>query len=208
MFDTFESHFTRDPFTPKPAGPWELTTQSVPELREYFLRYGGLSFNSGLYRVMDPSILPEAAEVVALAFPELAKVAKCFAYDWLGAIFALDIGRVTRGEPEILILDLDRDHALEIPFGLASFHDVALVNERDAMLQSKMHDDWLATGGPIPKPNECIGHQVPLFLGGVDAIGNLKKIYLSVQWYITAQIIDRVRDLPVGTKIGKFSISD
>ena len=52
MFEAFESHFTRDFFTPKPVLRGALTTQSVPELRDYFARFAGLSFDKGLYRII------------------------------------------------------------------------------------------------------------------------------------------------------------
>jgi hypothetical protein len=201
MFEKFEGYFTRDPFTPKPAVAGPLTTQSVPELRDYFARFAGLSFDKGLYRVMDFSTLWEAADCVSLAFPKFAKRAKCFAYDWLGRIFALDLGRLREGKPNVVMFELDEGVALDIPFDLASFHDFELVDEPEVVLSSQMHSQWLARGGGIPKPNRCIGRKIPLFLSGPDTIENLGITDLSVHWHITAQLIDKTRDLPPGTKI-------
>lgn len=194
-------HFRRDSFTPNPVDAEPMVAQAVPELREFFSLFSGLSFEKGLYRVMNASSLAEANSFIAVAFPFYSRRAKCFAYDWFGRIFALDMGRMKGGEPEILMFELMEVLDLEVPCNLVNFHDSELINEREVVLDSKWHAEWLARGESIPMPDRCVGLKKPLFLGGEFAFDNMEATNLSVYWHMTAELIKMTRGLPHGTRI-------
>ena len=52
MFERFESNYSQDAALPGPLGGVEVNDLNDPQLEDFFLRYGGLSFNKGLCRVM------------------------------------------------------------------------------------------------------------------------------------------------------------
>lgn len=53
---------------------------------------------------MAPSSISEWNQVIEYAFPNFDGRVQCFAYDWLGCIFALDSGRLEGGILELLCL--------------------------------------------------------------------------------------------------------
>jgi hypothetical protein len=73
MFLTFDGHFKRDLFS---VDAFELSPGTMakiyPPLRIFFARYGGQSFNNGIYRVIGPSTLDDAADFVSVAFLSFA----------------------------------------------------------------------------------------------------------------------------------------
>lgn len=97
MFIQFESHFRRDAALSRPEEGGSLRQIDEPQLKELFLRFGGMSFNDGLYRVMATSIFGSAQAFIAEAFADFASRVKGFGFDWLGRIFALDPGRLEGG---------------------------------------------------------------------------------------------------------------
>src|SRR5205823_258204 len=91
--------------------------------------------------------------------------------------------------------------ALEIPADIVAFHESQLVNHADAALAKTFHSQWLARGGAVPSPKQCIGYRRPLFLGGNDVLDNLELTDIDVYWTLSAQLIEQSRHLPPGSKI-------
>ena len=158
MFSTFDGHFKRDPFSVDAFGLSPGTMAKIyPPLRIFFARYGGQSFNNGIYRVIGPSTLDDAADFVSLAFPQFRERAKCFAYDWMGRIFALDAARSRDGEPQMLMFEPDNALAFEVPRNLVEFHNVELPTRGRRILEAELHAEWLSKGGAVPRPNcRCV----------------------------------------------------
>jgi hypothetical protein len=209
MFLKFDAHFTRDPFS---ADAFELSPGTMgkiyPPLRSFFARCGGQSFNDGLYRVIGPSTLDDAADFVSVAFPRVRERAKCFAYDWMGRIFALDAARSRDGEPQMLMFEPDNALAFEVPRDLATFHNVELTTRSKKILESELHAEWLGKGGAVPRPNQCVGYKLPLFFSGPDTIDYMSMYRIDIHWHILDQLIERTAHLPPGTRINKLTISD
>ena len=157
---------------------------------------------------MDAERFEMAEQFVALAFPHLAKRAVPVSYNWLGHIFTLDLARREGDEPLMLMFEPESEEVLDIPCGLAAFHDEELLNYPDEALREGLYANWLKAGGKAPALDECVGYNVPFFLNGSDEMNNLGLTDIHVYWYLTAQLIDRVRDLPLGTRIGKITIED
>jgi hypothetical protein len=209
MFSTFDGHFKRDPFSVDAFGLSPGTMAKIyPPLRIFFARYGGQSFNNGIYRVIGPSTLDDAADFVSLAFPQFRERAKCFAYDWMGRIFALDAARSRDGEPQMLMFEPDNALAFEVPRNLVEFHNVELPTRGRRILEAELHAEWLSKGGAVPRPNQCVCFDLPLFLGGKDTVDDMSMDLIDIHWHILDQLIDKTRDLPPGTPIGKIAISD
>ena len=60
--------------------------------------------------------------------------------------------------------------------------------------------------GLRPGPGRCLSFKILPVLGGPIDISNIEVCDLIVHESITAQIHHRVKDLPVGTRIGRFLI--
>lgn len=162
----------------------------------------------GAYRLHRPEDVVRFTELAAAAFPEFAGRIECFGADWAGRQFATDRGRLADGAPQVLLLEPGTGEALAIPVGLRAFHEEELVQEPDAAVGYSFFKQWLAAGGTRPDYDQCIGYKKPLYLGGVDDVTNLELGDFDVYWSISAQLLERVRGLPVGTRIGSVSIED
>lgn len=162
----------------------------------------------GAYRLHRTEDIERYTALAAAAFPTFAKRITCFGSSWLGCQFATDEARISRGERQILLLEPGTGEALEIPAGLDTFHAGELVEQPDAVAAYGFFKAWRSAGGETPRYDQCVGYRKPLFLGGEDEISNLEVSNFEVYWNISAQIIEKVRGLPVGTRINKISIED
>ena len=167
-----------------------------------------MTYLNGAYRLHKLDDVARFTALAAEAFPEFADRIECFGADWLGRQFAVDRGRVVGGTPQVLMLEPGTGEVLEIPVNRAVFHDEELLNEPDAAAAHSFFEQWLASGGPRPQYEQCIGYKRPLYLGGADDVTNLELQDLDVYWTICAQLLAQVRGMPLGARIGGVSISD
>jgi hypothetical protein len=166
-----------------------------------FSECGGYSFNDGLYRIHTAESSVHWTGVIEKYFPKYKENIAPFAYDWLGRQFTMDKSR----EGYLLMFDPATAEVFELQEDVSSFHNQTLVNERDSILSEQLLKETLGSLG-VGSINYkvCIGHKVPLFLGGVDAIGNFEIVDLEVYWEITCQLYHQIKDLPPGTKINSI----
>src|SRR6266853_1765520 len=100
MFSHFESQFRKDPELPQTRTA-KIGAAQESILPELLPQFAGRSFNNGLYRFMTTEVRKLANEFIARAFPSFSGRVVCFAYDWLGRIFALDSSRLEDGSPAV-----------------------------------------------------------------------------------------------------------
>lgn len=203
MFETFAKSFTPASRKTGASTPFDETQ---PILHELFEKYGGTSFEGGLYRVHDVASSRKASEVASYAFPALSTPWVCFGFDWLGRQFALDFHRGTPGNPGVVLLEPGTGETLEIPGTYSDFHDYTLFEYRDGCLLPDFYAHWRTEGGSAPRFTECVGYTTPLFLGGRDDVSNLELSDIDVYWSISGQLIVATRDLPDGTSISGLNI--
>jgi hypothetical protein len=207
MFKRFEACFKEDAAVKRVREKDLFENKGEPRLKELLLRFGGASFNRGIYRVMNGITHHLANEFIAIAFPNFSERVVCFGYDWLGRIFALDGERREDKALAVLMFEPGTGEVLEIPSNLVTFHNNILVDDSEAALAFDFHKRWLALGGAIPKQKECVGYKQPLFLSGEDQVENLEISDLDVYWTLSGQLIDQVRGLSPGTQIGGVELS-
>lgn len=195
MFESFQRSFRRDPQSGRAQG-FEILRPNIPELREFFVKFGGASFQDGLYRVIRPAELDKWQERIGLAFPEFEGRITCFGFDWLGTTFAIDSGRLEDGQNGVVMFEPGTGEALEIPANLVSFHDSGLLEFGEATIAIGFYEKWRASGGPAPDYDQCIGYKKPLFIGGSDEVDNLEASDLDVYWHIVGQLIRKTKGLP------------
>jgi hypothetical protein len=100
--------------------------------------------------------------------------------------------------------------ALEIPSPVSRFHDYELIESAEAALAASFYQEW-TRANPAVTPlrfSQCVGYEVPLFLGGSDTIDNLAVTDIDVYWTIMGQLRSRARGLEPGTRIRSVEGSD
>ncbi|WP_149135103.1 T6SS immunity protein Tdi1 domain-containing protein [Cupriavidus campinensis] len=204
MFEIFASTFHLDSGKPNAATP-ELNALSDPA-KQLAARFGGCTFERGLYRVLPSIEIPMVKALIDTVFPSFAGRTNPFATDWLGRVFATNTDRMDGGDPTVLMFEPGTGEALEIPETVANFHDRELIEYKEAALAVSFYDAWFSNGGTPPGAGQCIGYKVPLFLGGTDEVGNLEVAAFDVYWTIAAALLTEIRALPIGTRISSVEI--
>ncbi|MFF1531071.1 T6SS immunity protein Tdi1 domain-containing protein [Cellulomonas sp. NPDC058312] len=207
MFERFRAQYAplRDPGTAGSA--WDHASFAAVEgYGEFMAEFAGASFGDGLYRVHDAQTGPEALALVAEAFPEFAERVCPFGYDWLGRQLAIDSGRIHAGQPLVLLLEPGTGEALEIPLPFSALHEEELIEYADAALAAAFFRAWSESdqSGPLRR-DQCVGYQVPLFLGGQDEVENLEISDVDVYWSICGQLRRGVLKLPSGTSVNQIA---
>ena len=179
-----------------------------PEFTSFMRTYSGCSFNNGIYRVHEVRELEKWTNVCTEVFPQHKGRFLCFSSNWVGQQFALDFTEVVDGEFQILLLDPGESEAYEVPYGFSNFHDVGLSSHPEGALETELYQEWLESGGAVPKRDECASFIVPAVLGGDFEIENLEICDMEVYWGLSGQILEQTRDLPPGTVIGDVNISE
>ena len=188
---------------------WHARLMGAKGYPEFAEELAGASFDAGLYRVHDDRTGPQALELIADAFPDFARRACPFGYDWLGRQLAVDADRVVDGQAQVLLLEPGTGVALEIPLSFEKFHDVELIEHPDAALASDFFQTWVGSkvdAVPLLR-GQCVGYLVPPFLGGQDVVDNLESADLVVYWSICAQLRRQARQMPAGTSVNEVSSS-
>ncbi|MDE2595236.1 MAG: DUF1851 domain-containing protein [Sphingomonadales bacterium] len=167
-------------------------------MRELIEGLGGISFDRGLYRLIQASDVEDWNARVAVAFPEFGERVVCFGFDWLGRVFAVDRERSEHGQPGVVMFEPGTGEALQIPCNIGTFHDEELIEYGDAALASEFHQRWLKNGGSAPRYEQCVGYRKPLFLGGADELSNLVMSDIDVYWHLMGQLIQKAKGLIPG----------
>jgi hypothetical protein len=201
----FEAAFTPDVV---PSGSVIASELSEQYLGTLLAKWGGTSFNGGIYRLLRSDDMRDWVRIAEGAFPSFRDRLVPFGIDWLGRLFALDVGRTVAGLPAVTLLEPGTGEALEIPCTAESFHESELIEYREESLAASFYEAWLKAGGPRPGPTECVAYRQPLFLGGSDTVENLELVNLHVYWGIAEQLIRKVRGLPLGTVIETISVRE
>ncbi|MFE4542366.1 T6SS immunity protein Tdi1 domain-containing protein [Arthrobacter sp. NPDC056727] len=183
------------------AGAARSPEPSSDRLTELFARFGGCTFDRGLYRVHDQTSSRRASQWVSDAYPEFKGRLVCFGFDWLGRQFALDPLRGSASEFEVAMLEPGTGYAMEVPVAFSDFHDQALEEYRDACLAPATFEDWITQTDRDLDFSECAGYKVPLFLGGKDELGNLEVSDMAVYWSIMGDLRKATQHLAPGTPV-------
>lgn len=144
-----------------------------------------------------------AAALVQAAYPEHVGHVSCFAFDWAGRQFSVDLGDT---RDMVHMFEIGTGQVLEIPTDLDGFFGEEIVQYTDGALGESFFSAWLDAGGGEPGFDECIGYRRPLFLGGVDDVSNLELTDLSVYWTVFGQLRVKTRGVPPGTPVRRVSI--
>jgi hypothetical protein len=184
MFERFRDRFEIDAEVGCSGEELLAVIDPLPDgLADLMIRWSGARVGGGLYRLHRVDEMPAMSALTAAVFANVADRALCFAVDWLGRQYAIDVGReAANGEPLLLLLDPWSAEPIEIDSVFVDFHDDDLVEYGDDILATNLFAAWLDAGGSAPGDGECVGYRVPLHAGGEDAPANLEAMGLEAAW--------------------------
>lgn len=203
MLDRFLTKFPVSPNEQAGSPRRPLAGKRVAGWDALMCRYAGLSFGSGIYRLHSEESGANADEWVRVAFPEIPAEVRCFGYDWLGVQYALDSNLSRKGEPVVLSLEFATGDIRDPGVTFAELHDDEFVENAAGALCKPAFEAWAARhpeAFPL-KHGLCVGHRVPLFLGGRDDEENQALVALDMHLSINAQIRRQIQGLPDGNPI-------
>jgi hypothetical protein len=209
MFERFGTAYHLTPIEARPRGAWrDERLLAATGYAEFAERFAGCTFDNGLYRCHDEASGPRGYQLIADAFPELAGKVCPFAFDWYGRQFAVDSRRRPAGEPLLLLIDPTTGAAYQVPHPFVAFHDQMLVDEPDEAVAREYFVQWArAHPSALPlRPDQCVGPQLPLSLGGSDAVDALELTDMEVHWSLHGQFWRGTRGRPEGTRVGRTVI--
>lgn len=162
---------------------------------------GERSFNLGSLRTFTAETSPKWDAIIARAYPEFAGIIRCVAFGWDGKIIA----EVTHTKGEIdagfAIFDPSTGESLNGADTVWVFFEEILPEDEEDLLSAANYYEWLTQTGTPAAYDECVGFDVPPFLGGPVSLKNMSITDLEVYWELTAPLIAAWRTSDDGTPI-------
>lgn len=196
MFARFENAYSKlgDPV------PWSPSQESA--LRELepaalaFLQRSTDSYAGGRIRFFTANSYPSLFAWGRTPgwideWPEMQQRLVVFGCDWLGRQFALDRHRFGESGALVSILEPGTGDLLEVPATFSEFINNVLVDDHEAASATSAFERWTAAGRLAPEHHECVGYEVPLFLGGSDTLDNMSLTDMEVYLDVCGQLFAR-----------------
>ncbi|MHA6760036.1 hypothetical protein [Streptacidiphilus sp. PAMC 29251] len=180
-------------------GQYELplrdnATSAYRQLAEVFRHYAGTTFAGGLYRIHGVETAQKARDCCLQLVSEAGRVTFPFAFDWMGRHLAVDV----RDPENLPVIQFDpaagKAYESDLPF--LEFHDlISEDSEEGEALSWELYREWRAQDPRAIGFDECVGLGVPLFLGGEETVGSLRRSNLEVYWELSYQLARGVSGL-------------
>ncbi len=202
MFERFAEAFRPDRHSlpgPHRDRPLPDGLADVPGAAELVHRFGGTSFNRGLYRILPVENMDRWNQVAWQTWPNLDARFWVIAIDWHGRLYGIDYSTAERDERGWCMSGLVPHSGKHGEFGddLIGFHDIRLVDRMNGAISSGYFAEWLEAGGDEPAFDQCVNQKIPYFLGGcADEVDDLELSDLDVYWHLSSQLICWARTVP------------
>ena len=213
--DSFRRAYTPDA---QSAGATRWTSNDTKALlgsepkdfTDFVARVARDSFDNGLFRCLLPDGRPSLVDWNRpdgwrADWADLPRMV-VWATDWMGRLWCFDLDRKVKGEPAISRVEPGMANTSEMDMKFGDFIDRELAKYRDDLLSEEYYRDWLASGGAVPRPDQCVGYRVPPFLGGEDDVPNLEISDLMVYVSLNGQLGAQTADLEPGTRIDSVTL--
>ncbi len=171
------------------------------ELSVLFKEYGGATFEYGLIRIHNSGSSYYWTEICSNYFNFEKERMHCFAFDWLGRNYAIDLKK----KNTILMLDYATGEYFELEQTIERFFSEDLVDYRSDTLSEDTFNLIRKRDNKEVKFDSCYSFKIPLFLGGEDETCNYEIADMAVCWEINYQLYLKVSNLPPNQVIGKIS---
>ena len=162
---------------------------------------GDRSFNLGSLRTFTAETSPKWDAIIVQAYPEFRRNIRCVAFGWDGKIIA-EVPS-TKGDIDagFAIFDPSTGECLNGSDSIWAFLEEVLPDDEEDLLSAANYFEWLTKTSTPAAYDECIGFDVPPFLGGPVSLKNMSVIDLEVYWELTAPLIAAWRDSDDGTPV-------
>ena len=213
--DSFRRAYAPDPQTSAASGWSSEETRALlgsepKDFTEFVARVARDSFENGLFRCLlpqgRPSLVdwnrPDGWRADWADLPRLV----VWATDWLGRLWCFDLEHKVKGEPSIVRVETGMGTVSDWDMKFNDFVGRELVEGREDLFSEEYYRDWLAGGGAVPRPDQCVGYHIPPFLGGEDDLPNLEIGDLMVYVSLTGQLGAQTAGLAHGTEIDRVTL--
>ncbi|HXB07911.1 MAG TPA: hypothetical protein VNW04_12355, partial [Puia sp.] len=103
-------------------------------------------------------------------------------------------------ENRIYVFDCATMEVLYFDQHVIDYHTITLVEDREDQFAASLYFELLEYLGLPGLPfDKCLGYTRPLFLSGNNDPDNYELIDMEVNWSISCQIYEQIKDLPDGT---------
>jgi len=157
-------------------------TTPITELTELFEKFGGYSFENGIFRIHNFETSKKWTELICESFPKYTNRIVTFGFDWAGRQFVRDINKNFT-----YVFDISTGEDFELEQPLSEFFNVDLIEYADDTLDINTFNKWNSKNIEL-KFNEVVGYKVPLWLGGKDNSDNYEITDAEVDWEINRQL--------------------
>lgn len=175
-----------------PAGPKLDFSNDHPSFspifQRVFSRYGGVSIADGALRIHSFESARKWTREIKGYFPSLTEMVVVFAFDWMGRQFAAD----PEGNNVTWIFDPATGEHFRADQGIDVFFEEDLGEYWEETIVEDSFRQLLGHGSPLAF-NECLGHNIPLFLGGKDDASNIGRTDIEVYWELHMQLLRKIR---------------
>jgi len=165
------------------------------DVLEFFQNNNGASYDKGIFKIHNKSSCFYWTSIVSDFFPKYKDNICCFAFDWMGRHFAVDL----KQSKKCYMFDPATGEDFEIEQSLAGFFNEELVEYRDETLACDDFNfvlDRLKLD--ILLPDKCIGYKKLLFLGGEDDLKNTEVIDMDIYWDLNFKIFSKISKMNDG----------
>jgi hypothetical protein len=213
--DSFRRAYTPDPQSSAAlgwsAGDTRALLGSEPrDFTEFVTRVARDSYGNGLFRCLLPNGQPSLVDWNQPGgwrtdWADLPRLI-VWATDWLGRMWCFDLDHKVKGEPSMVRVEPGMGTWSEMDMKFGDFIGRELGKYREDLLSEEFYRDWLAAGGAVPRPDQCVGYRIPPMLGGEDDVPNLEISDLMVYVSLTGQLGTQTADLEPGTRIDSVTL--
>lgn len=169
---------------------------NLPELRELFEGFAGMSFENGLFKIHTIGSFYLWTEMAFEYFKKYKGNSYCFAFDWVGRQYAVNYAD---GRTFILLLDPATAEVFKLDANIESFLSEELDDFKNSHLEIDKFNALSRRTVPNLQFSQCIGFKKFLFLGGKDELDNFEVSDMEVYWELSYQAYCKTRGLPPGT---------
>lgn len=149
--------------------------------------YRGISFNSGLYRILTQQEEKEAFEILSqIKNFQIKKTINIFGRDWLGRYFA------SQSENETLLFDIVDGQIYKTSGTINFLHNTIMTENNKEILEYELFLNYRKSNNFdfANKFKKCVGLTHPLFFGGYMDKENLEIIDNKFYWEFTLELIN------------------
>lgn len=163
--------------------------------------FGGCTINHGLFRFHTLGSSFIWTKYVTNYFADHSDAFYCFGFDWMGRQFAMS----TAKKDVVYMFDPATVEVFVLNQNLKNFLFENLL-ETDVDSFEKEYFNVLNANKNDLAIGDCYGYTTPLFLGGGDEMANISVTDMEVYWEINFQLYNKIKNLPIGTKVNKVTI--